>query len=472
MPVQETLDPTNPVISESNKNPLIIDFPNVEVFHAGNYNDIETGDNALLDNIEFYKDFQVMADLKITHADTKDERDKKYSVFKDFPFSVGKITNWDAQLPVLYAAYANVFPPIKKAIQDGLLTTHSAEIYYNIKSKKTGKTYRAVISAVSMLPAGEIPALYEEFKPYMYDTGSQEMSKQSFSLDSNDFEYSEKKIYVFSKEKSEMNKAEYEKMAKKYADKGIKCMSYEEYSKKDDSGKTSYTEDMAKKYKAAATDPEEPDADDEPPTKNKKHSIDTSESNIETILEMNRQLMNQNKDLDKKFFALASQVKNANLDRVNSLEAQLKSMKDVEKKESVDKIVHELLRSPEGSKLPVSVEEKLQVALFNADQESKTKYAFSGEKEISQYDLLVDIFNSLPASKFSATKPLLSNQGGVSVNLSDFGDNTEPAKDEIEGMLVVNEAKKYALEKELDFNSFEGREKAMKYAEAKVYAKK
>lgn len=169
------------------------DFPGIHIFSSGTYNDKENPESYLASMVDFMQDHDnYAADLKIDHIDNKDDRDKKYQVFKNFPYSLGKIKNLETKedSKKLFGDYIKVFEPIKKALNDKLLTTHSAEIYYNVTSKKTGKKYPAVLGAVALLPAGKMPALWSEFDPYMYEEENQNVKefftyevKKNWSLD-------------------------------------------------------------------------------------------------------------------------------------------------------------------------------------------------------------------------------------------------------------------------------------------------
>ncbi len=178
-------------VAEKNKT----DFKRVLLFKAGEFNGVKTTPQDLRDMVAFSKEHEnIMPDLKIDHVDSKDKRDSRFKVFENFPFSLGKITNleYDENERALYGDYINVFEPVKNALDDKLLTTHSAEIYYNVSSKKTGKKYKAVLTAVAILPAGKPPALMEVFEPYMYDLqAGQDVGLTSF----DEFDYQEACLY-------------------------------------------------------------------------------------------------------------------------------------------------------------------------------------------------------------------------------------------------------------------------------------
>jgi hypothetical protein len=170
------------------------DFKRVLLFKAGKFNGVTTTPDDLRSMVAFSKEHEnILPDLKIDHIDDKENRDSKFKVFENFPFSLGKITNleYNEDEQALYGDYINVFEPVKNAIDDKLLTTHSAEIYYNVASKKTGKKYPAVLTAVAILPAGKPPALMEVFQPYMYELENYQGELSAFT----EFEYQDKAFY-------------------------------------------------------------------------------------------------------------------------------------------------------------------------------------------------------------------------------------------------------------------------------------
>lgn len=170
------------------------DFKRVLLFKAGKFNGVTTTPEDLRSMVAFSKEHEnILPDLKIDHIDDKENRDSKFKVFENFPFSLGKITNleYNEAEQALYGDYVNVFEPVKNALDDKLLTTHSAEIYYNVASKKTGKKYPAVLTAVAILPAGKPPALMEVFQPYMYELENYQGELSTFA----DFEYQDKAFY-------------------------------------------------------------------------------------------------------------------------------------------------------------------------------------------------------------------------------------------------------------------------------------
>jgi len=170
------------------------DFKRVLLFKAGKFNGVTTTPEDLRSMVAFSKEHEnILPDLKIDHSDDKENRDSKFKVFENFPFSLGKITNleYNEAEQALYGDYVNVFEPVKNALDDKLLTTHSAEIYYNMTSKKTGKKYPAVLTAVAILPAGKPPALMEVFQPYMYELENYQNELSAFA----DFEYQDKAFY-------------------------------------------------------------------------------------------------------------------------------------------------------------------------------------------------------------------------------------------------------------------------------------
>lgn len=204
-----------------------IDFKDVEIFSTGVFNGKKTTLADLQDAVKAYNDLGVMPDLKLTHEDTKTDRDKKYKFFENFPLVVGKIANLRLVGEKLIGDYINVLEPIKKMITDKLLITHSAEMYRDIKAKTTNTNYKAIFTAVALLPAGELPALFEVFKPYMYKL-EELICQESAHIDI--FNHEQKLIYVFSEEKNTMTEEQYKKAMKAYSGKGMTLLPYVKFS--------------------------------------------------------------------------------------------------------------------------------------------------------------------------------------------------------------------------------------------------
>jgi len=418
-----------------------VDFTNILLFKSGTFNNIKSDPEHLEGMVNFQNDHPLIyADLKLDHIDDKKTRDETYPVFKNFPFTLGRVKKLKTKdnNTELYGDYINVFEPVKAALDDKLFTTHSAEIYYNVTSKETKKKYPAVLGAVSILPAGKFPALMEVFKPYMYDLGDSENDESilSFNQDSflKDFEY-EKKIvcnldFNFSKEFEKMPKEQYQQKMKKYMDENMKCKSYDDYMKMDEAGRKDYEAFMEDKYKEMMGDKRKKkfeaegfglvpgsDSDISTPPKAEVFSMEaltTAIKNAGVSTDKENAALKQISDLvtdsNKKAFA-----------RVSTLENQLLNITNNEKKLNVSNFVDTLIDSETPQLLPKH-KEKAIYALMSCDSTQKVNYNLEGKDiEKTSFELLKELLSDLPKiqQKFSITS-FVTNKDGNPVEKSEF----------------------------------------------------
>ena len=228
---------------------MSVDFKKIKLLSIGDYKNDKNGNPTIkvtekvLDGmVQAFNDLKdnTLPDLIIDHKDTKDERDKAFTVpdkdnkpvkvFGRLPFSVGKITNLQRLGDSLYGDFINVFEPIKNAMKDKLLTSLSSEFFLDIKSNVTDKVYDGVLTAVAILPGGTWAELFDKFEPYMFSLDNIKHPIFRFSLDS--FETDNKIVFnllqdYFIKKlqakETEMSKEEYQKKIQKFMDKKMKC---------------------------------------------------------------------------------------------------------------------------------------------------------------------------------------------------------------------------------------------------------
>jgi hypothetical protein len=451
-------------VAEKNKT----DFKRVLLFKAGEFNGVKTTPQDLQDMVAFSKEHEnIMPDLKIDHVDSKDKRDSRFKVFENFPFSLGKITNleYDEDEKALYGDYINVFEPVKNALDDKLLTTHSAEIYYNVSSKKTGKKYKAVLTAVAILPAGKPPALMEVFEPYMYDLqAGQDVGLTSF----DEFDYQEaclyqitdyptkgedqkislyntsypifdpdyakdrgegymkdlinqeKKKYKFSLE-GKMDQKMYEAKMQDFGC-GKKGMAYGAFMDLPEEEQAKYLSMMQEMFKGKG---EKMDGEKEP-------------QEVEVNFSFN-EVARKSEELEKKLNSLMQ----AESKRAEALEARIAEYEKKAKSERVEKILFNLSGADSVKLLPAVVD-KARMLLMSADDSKKVSYSVDGAQvEKSVFDLATDLLNSLPDSKqvFSA-KSIVASQDDVQVFDNEIKDGLS-----VDSVLASKKiAKKYSSE--------------------------
>lgn len=246
---------------------MSVDFKKIKLLSIGDYKNDKNGNPTIkvtekvLDGmVQSFNDLKdnTLPDLIIDHKDTKDERDKAFTVpdkdnkpvkvFGRLPFSVGKITNLQRLGDSLYGDFINVFEPIKNAMKDKLLTSLSSEFFLDIKSNVTDKVYDGVLTAVAILPGGTWAELFDKFKPYMFNLDE---LKESIKFNLDSFNTENKIIFNLQNlqtKESEMTKEEYQKKVQKFMDKKMKCANYEQFMAMNEGEQKEYMSMMEDKY--------------------------------------------------------------------------------------------------------------------------------------------------------------------------------------------------------------------------------
>lgn len=401
-----------------NNQPEKVDFKNVLLFKSGLFNNVKSTDEDLKSMVEFQKDHEnIYSDLKIDHIDDLNQRNKEYEVFKNFPYSLAKIKNLKFKDGKLFGDYVNVFKPVKNALDDKLLTTHSAEIYYNVVSKTTGKKYKAVLSAVAILPAGKLPALMEVFKPYMYqlqtDICTNNLNKSEFE---NNFEFEKKlvcNLYINNKEGDPVTKEAYEKKMLKCSEMGMKTKPFVDFEKMNEDEQGVYMEmidkgmakvEVKKKFELEGI------GQVVEQTEVKK---DFALNDLVDMLKGANTSAEKETETVKAIYSMVNGIKKQSDERVNLLETQLKEINLEKKKEKVEAVLFSLIKS-ETPKLTPALESKARVLLMSADDSNKVSYSIDNVNlEKSSYALIVDLLDSLPENKqqFSEKSIVDANKG-------------------------------------------------------------
>jgi len=437
---------------------LVIDFPNVEIFSTGTFNGKVTTLEDLQDAVKAYNELGYMPDIKITHEDTKADRDKRYDIFKKFPFILGKVANLRLVANKLIGDYVNVLEPVKKMIQDKLLITHSAEYYRNIKADNANKSYKALFSAVALLPVGEIPALFEVFKPYMY--GLEKSSIENFeSLHIDDFEHGKKLIYVISEEINTMTEEEYKKAMMKYSEMGMSIMSFAKFSALSEAAQKEYMDKMKEES-------------DETMSKNTVQVEPKQEPiNTANIIDENKRL-NAEVEQYKLEFAKSkeAEIEARFKQKEDALNAKLKEQEDeqkalkfrldqlaLDKNEAEDKdFISNLIRSAKLSPGKESFALAKMKEFRKADIETPVKLKFSvGDtiQEFSVTDAVKDFMNNiLIENKAYLTDELApDNEGLTKQQKEKYSVDADP-----KSVMYQLQAEKYAKENNIDISTTEG----------------
>lgn len=421
----------------------------VKLFSEGFFNKRKYTREELEDAVKaqiYLKEF-ALPDLKISHAESKEKRDELYPILKNLPFTVGKIDNFSLEKEnkkaVLFGDYINVFEPIKNMINDNLLTTHSAELYTDVELMN-GNKYKIVITAISFVPAGELPALFEVFTPYMYSldkSNESDLNKESEDSEQKqqkdlfkNFTYKTKEIFYFTEpqEVSDMNKTRFEKLAKKYTAKtGKACMSFEDWQATEEVSREAFLDLLYD-----SVDGEDPEMAQ--PTEQEKPSV------INNTVDVSKKIV----DLEKQFFALAQKNVNRDNERLKVLEDVVKDFKKKEKEEKVLTFIKEI-SDPSSPKIPKKMEEMVKTLLMSTDSDKKINFSFDDKTEFSQEELVKALLTSLPVINAKTTKEVFESDG---IKIDDLvrGEYEEGVSDE--QILQDKKIKKFALDKNISYD--------------------
>jgi|TARA_Y100000310_G_scaffold90528_3_gene87827 hypothetical protein len=420
------------------------DFTEIKLFKAGKFNGKEYTNEHLKSMVAFYNDHQnIKADITFDHMPDKDKRDKKHPSFKNFPFSLGKISKLVFDGEWVKGCYSNVFEPIKKALKDKLYTTHSIECYLDVKSQVTKKSYAAVLSAVSILPAGTMPALAEVFEPYMY-------SLDTFNLDG--FDFGKKEVCNFRNEvyQKMIDKEAYEKMMKKYDDMGMGVKAFEAYEDMPDEKKDVYVRGLEEKYKRLKAYKNELDEEDNNIYKKEIYNMSTEEKKPDVGFSNDeiKAIADNNAELTKQLHSLMEAQKQTNSLQATMLEDLTAKAKD----SKVEKVLHSL-SSGDTPKLEVNQLEKAKALLLNADDDKKVKFAF-GDKEVekTQFELAVDFMNTLPEQKqVHVSDSIVKKDGDFEVSDAELMQADRSSQQSVDS--VIANKKFMAKNKTIDFST-------------------
>lgn len=381
------------------------DFTHIKIFGTGTWKGKKVTLEMLKDAVQCQEDFKnhALPDLKFDHAQDKEIRDKKFPCFENYPFSLGKLDNFSLEEDFIFTDYFHVLPEVKRLIEEKQITTHSAEVYYNVEFPN-GKKYSMVITAVALLPAGTFPELVTKFEPYMYQLDTNEFLK--------DCKYESKAVHTFNfsiskEEKTKMDLKKLYALAKARADKsGVACMSLDEFASSDEMAQLKYLEELENKLAQSMGEGSQSDMSKEVYSLAMKKVTDEVQSLknvIATLTDVNK--------LTQQSHSLVTEAEKLKDEKVKSLEDQVRALANHNKKADVTKFVYSLSRV-DNPKLTSEKAEKLAIEiLMGADDSEKVNYSLDNKTIKSQKGLIEEFLLSLHSGKVHTTKEVFELDG-------------------------------------------------------------
>lgn len=441
---------------------MSVDFKKIKLLSIGDYKNDKNGNPTIkvteevLDGmVQAFNDLKdnTLPDLIIDHKDTKDERDKAFTVpdkegkptkvFGRLPFSVGKITNLQRLGDSLYGDFINVFKPIKNAMKDKLLTSLSSEFFLDIKSNVTDKIYDGVLTAVAILPGGTWAELFDKFKPYMFNLDELKESIK-FNLDSLN---TENKIIFnlqnLQAKETKMSKEEYQKKVQKFMDKKMKCANYEQFMAMNEGEQKEYMSMMEDKYNkfslAGLGELEVPNVENE-----------KQKFSMEDLMKKFESLDSENKELKQNLFSLVNKTDKKLDEENNLLRQQIQEIKSQEKRKEVIKFVNDKLI--ELNKFDVADKEELEnglTAIATASNQP-VKFSVGGVETVTDTFAFVSKMLEKAAVKntFSHSPIVAHGENGLTVTRQEIEASNGASVDEL-----LQDKKIRFAHKDKDFSS-------------------
>jgi len=442
---------------------MSVDFKKIKLLSIGDYKNDRNGNptikvtekvlDGMVDAFNDLKD-NTLPDLIIDHKDTKDERDKAFTVpdkdnkpvkvFGRLPFSVGKITNLQRLGDSLYGDFINVFEPIKNAMKDKLLTSLSSEFFLDIKSNVTDKIYDGVLTAVAILPGGTWAELFDKFEPYMFSLDNIKHPVFRFSLDS--FETDNKIIFNsqnLQTKETEMSKEEYQKKIQKFMDKKMKCANYEQFLAMNEDEQKEYMSMMEDKYNkfslAGLGELEVPSVENE-----------KQKFSMEDLMKKFESLDSENKELKQNLFSLVNKTDKKLDEENNLLRQQIQEIKSQEKRKEVIKFVNDKLI--ELNKFDVADREKLEnglTAIATASNQA-IKFSVSGQEVATDaFSFVAEMLEKAAAKNTFSHSPIVAHgENGLTVTRQEIEKSNGASVDEL-----LQDKKIRFAHKDKDFSS-------------------
>lgn len=444
------------------------DFEGVKLFGVGRFKPVNGKEvvitpKHLEDMVAFYEKLKEKAlpDVIVTHADSKVERDKEYPALAKMPFSVGKITNLRTDGKFLYGDYINVIDPIKNALNDKLITTHSAEIYEDVKLD--GKDYKGILTGVALLPAGKFPALFKVFEPYMYEM---DLHRPNQQINLTDITYKSKCLFSFSQEekfqmadkKKCMSESEYMGAVKQYMEAGMTVKKYSEYEGMSEEMQQEYMSGLKKDFMAM--------------NEKKKYEMQIAEDRMkeevqEVVADLKDQLK-EAKEMKQQYFSLISEMKESSSEEVSAMRAEIDRLKQEKVEAKVSKFVSSLTQSDEP-RFDIADEEALKAGLSYLAKSEDQKLSFSmGGQEVqkSAYEVITSLLLKAEPKKAFSHEPLMQSEDGVTVTSADMAGLPENV--DATSVLVEKKIEAYAKKFSLNLENADDYEKAYDAVTASV----
>ena len=441
---------------------MSVDFKKIKLLSIGDYKNDKNGNPTIkvteevLDGmVEAFNDLKdnTLPDIIIDHKDTKDDRDKAFTVpdkdnkpvkvFGRLPFSVGKITNLQRLGDSLYGDFINVFEPIKNAMKDKLLTSLSSEFFLDIKSNVTDKVYDGVLTAVAILPGGTWAELFDKFKPYMFNLDE---LKEPVKFNFEGFNTENKIIFNLQNlqtKETEMSKEDYQKKIQKFMDKKMKCANYDQFLAMNEDEQKEYMSMMEDKYnKFSLAGLGELDVDNK---ENEKQKF-----SMEDLIKRFETQENENKELQKQLFSLVNKTDEKVKEENNLLRQQIQEIKSQEKRKEVIKFVNDKLI--ESNKFDVADREKLENGLTAIATASNQAIKFSvGSQEVAtdSYSFVIEMLEKAQVKNTFSHSPIVAHgENGLTVTRQEIESSNGASVDEL-----LQDKKIRFAHKDKDFSS-------------------
>lgn len=376
------------------------DIDNIFLFANGIWNGKKTTKERLERFIESYnqlKEKNLKPPGKITHIQSKKERDSQTLGVKSIPFAFGELENLRLEKtdkvhpqlkePVykLYGDLKKVPSKVKSWWDKKLLKGVSLEISPSVKLQD-GTVVKDVIDSVALL-GHETPALFEAENYGMEGQLERLEPLEVYSM------YSEKEV--------DMTKQQYMEKVQKY---GNKAVSYEKYMEMPEEKQEKYMKDMEEEYMKEGKEM----------TKQKFSSDSQAVSTVDSsaiIQELKAELEATRND-KQEIYSLLTELKESEQSEKARLREELESLKQSRKEEKVKREVYALTRS-EAPRVPASLENDVIDLLMNASEDVKENYSITGnEGAKSVYSLALNILSKLPENKVFSEPAQVPNDKG------------------------------------------------------------
>ena len=447
---------------------MSVDFKKIKLLSIGDYKNDRNGNPTIkvteevLDGIiEAYNDLEenTLPDLIFDHEDSKESRDKKYTVvdpegkeykiFGKMPFVLGKVNNLVKEGKSIYGDIVNVVEPIKESLKKKLYTSLSPEFFLDIKSNVTGKTYAGVLTAVAILPGGTWAEQFDKFKPYMFNfDGVQEPVKFNFEAFNTENKIVFNLLQDYFKEKlqakeTEMSKEEYQKKIQKFMDKKMKCANYEQFMAMNEGEQKEYMSMMEDKYnKFSLAGLGELEVDNK---ENEKQKF-----SMEDLMKKFESLDSENKELKQNLFSLVNKTDKKLDEENNLLRQQIQEIKSQEKRKEVIKFVNDKLI--ESNKFDVADREKLEnglTAIATASNQA-IKFSVSGQEVATDaFSFVAEMLEKAAVKNTFSHSPIVAHgENGLTVTRQEIEKSNGASVDEL-----LQDKKIRFAHKDKDFSS-------------------